>query len=594
MTAHGARSQSGIALLALLAVIALSASWFLVSRLNRDSNAVVAANRNRNAAILNRAKQALIGYIAQQASENTEDNPGRLPCPEAPGSFDNVTTEGIAAGNCTLPAVGRFPWRTLGMDRLVDSTGEPMWYVVSPGWALPSAGATLVINSNTAGQLQVDGAANDSVALIIAPGPAFSVPAAAGCTAWNQTRPTTGTPDWRNYLECENATTPADSVFVTTGPSASFNDQVVRITVADVLPAIEAAIAHRIERDVAPVLKAMYNGTSATGSWSGSVSNPRLPFAAPFANPSTSAMQGSSGTLQGLFPLVYSETSPGSGVPCTVSAATPRCNPSLTVWSNPVMSGGSTYSESCSISSGQISCTYSYRCSLLGCAAGSTPVSVSVDGSNVGMAMRRLIPPGTLDALAITNVSAVGRGISAVLNASGSATVTVSGTANFSGSGLLLGNASCGLFFPLTLLLGCKGGTLTIPTTLIQDHPILDSTSTGAGNLGWFLRNKWHEVAYYAIAAGFAPSGAASCTNGGTCLTVNYHRDATNAVDAGKQRAVILLSGRSLTGVTRPNGTLTDWFEGANADGTSPFEIRSATLLMNRTFDDRIAVLDSN
>jgi hypothetical protein len=592
MTAHGAKSQRGIALLALLAVIALSASWFVVSRLNNDSNSIVAANRNRNAAVLNRAKQTLIGYIAQQASENTEDNPGRFPCPEAPGSFDNVTTEGIAAGNCTLPVVGRFPWRTLGMDRLVDAAGEPLWYVISPGWAYTST--NLVINSNTAGQLTIDGNPNDSVALIIAPGPAFVVPAASGCAAWNQVRPTSGTPDWRNYLECENATNPADATFVTTGPSGSFNDQVVRITVADVMPAIEAAIAHRIERDVAPVLKAMYNGTSSTGTWSGSAATPRLPFAAPFSNPATSAMQGTSATPQGLLPLVYSETSPGSGVACTPSGAAPRCNPTLTAWSNPGMSGGSTYSESCSISGGQINCTYFYRCSLFGCAAGSIPVSISVSGSNVGMAMRQLIQQGTLTGLVMTNVSTVGRSISGVLNADGSATVTVSGTVSYSGSGLLFGNASCGLFFPLTLILGCKQSTLSIPTALIQDHPILDSTSTGAGNMGWFLRNKWHEVSYYAVAAGFLPSGASSCVNSGTCLTVNYHRDTTGAVDAGKQRAVILLSGRSLTGATRPNGTLTDWFEGANADGASPFETRSTTLLTNRTFDDRIAVLDSN
>src|SRR5579871_5511558 len=96
-----ARRQRGVALLALLAVIALGASWFVVSRLNNNSNAIVAANRNRNAAVLNQAKRTLIGYIAQQASENTEDNPGRLPCPEAPGNFNSAANEGTAAGNCS-------------------------------------------------------------------------------------------------------------------------------------------------------------------------------------------------------------------------------------------------------------------------------------------------------------------------------------------------------------------------------------------------------------------------------------------------------------------------------------------------------------
>lgn len=576
------RSQRGVALIALLAVIALGASWYMVKRLHAESGLMTAVVRDRNAEVLNRAKQALIGYVANDAADAAENNPGRLPCPEAPGSFDNPSTEGTAAGTCTLPAVGRFPWRTLGLDKLVDASGEPLWYVVSPGWAY--SGSNLTINSNTSGQLTVDGVANDSVALIIAPGPAFSVQSAANCAARNQTRPTSGTPDPGNYLECQNA---IGSTFVTTGPSGSFNDQVLRVTVADVMPGIEAAIADRIERQIAPLLRSMYSG----GSWSGSSSTPALPFAAAFADPSTSAMQGASGTYQGLLPMVYSETTPGSGVACTAGPTAPRCNPTFNSWSNPSMSGGTTYSESCTISGGQINCTFYYRCSLFGCAPGSTSFSVTVDASNVGMAMRKLIPQATLDALAMTNVSAGGRSISAVLGASGTATITVGGTVNYSGSGLLFGSASCGLIWPLTLILGCKQSTLSIPLPLLQDHALLDSTDP---TYGWFVRNKWHEVAYYAVAPGFAPSGAKSCTTGGTCLTVNYHTDASNMVDAGKQRAIVILSGRSLTGTARPNGTLSDWLEGANADGTSPFEVRSSALLPNRTFNDRFAVLSSN
>ncbi|MFZ1907998.1 MAG: hypothetical protein WAU52_02845 [Burkholderiales bacterium] len=576
------RSQRGIALIALLAVFALGATWYMVHRLNADSGRMTAVVRDRNADVLNRAKQALIGYVANDAADSAENNPGRLPCPEAPGYFDNPSTEGTAAGTCTLPAVGRFPWRTLGLDKLVDASGEPLWYVVSPGWAY--SGSNLTINSNTPGQLTVDGVANDSVALIIAPGPAFGVQAAGGCAAKSQVRPTSGTPDPANYLECQNA---VGTTFVTTGPTGSFNDQVLRVTAADVLPGIEAAIADRIERQIAPALRSMYSG----GPWSGSSSSPALPFAAPFGDPTLSAMQGVSGTFQGLLPMVYSETTPGSGVACAASPTAPRCNPTFNLWSNPSMSGGSTYSESCSISGGQINCTYYYRCSLFGCAAGSTPFSVTVDASNVGMSMRKLIPQATLDALAMANVSAGGRSISGTLGASGTATITLSGAVNYSGSGLLFGNSSCGLIWPLTLILGCKQSTLSIPLPLLQDHALLDSTDP---TYGWFVRNKWYEVAYYAVAPGFSPSGAKSCTNNGTCLTVNYHSDSTGTPDAGKQRAIVILSGRTLTGTTRPNGTLSDWLEGANADGTSPFEVRSATLLVNRSFNDRVAVLDSN
>ena len=135
--------------------------------------------------------------------------------------------------------------------------------------------------------------------------------------------------------------------------------------------------------------------------------------------------------------------------------------------------------------------------------------------------------------------------------------------------------------------------SISVPVTLLADHAILNSTSTGA-NVGWFLRNKWHEVAYYAVAPDIAPSVAHSCVTGSTCLNVAYHRNGAGVIDAGAQRAVIVLSGRSLTGATRPNATLTDWLEGANAGGTSPFETRSSTLRINKTFNDRFAVLDSN
>ncbi len=170
----------GAALLAMVAIIALGGSWFLVRELNAASGGAAALRNARNAEVLNRAKQALIGYVAAQAANSGEDNPGALPCPEAAGYFDNPAQEGQTASGCTLPKVGRFPWRTIGTEKLVDSAGEPLWYVVSPGWAATSSGFKTNINSNTLGQLTVDGVANDAVALIIAPGPAFSVPALRG------------------------------------------------------------------------------------------------------------------------------------------------------------------------------------------------------------------------------------------------------------------------------------------------------------------------------------------------------------------------------------------------------------------------------
>ena len=64
-----------------------------------------------------------------------------------------------------------------------------------------------------------------------------------------------------------------------------FNDHVVALSAAELLPALEAAIAKRIERDIVPPLKRVY----ATAAWGLSSANPVFPFAAPFADPGRSS-----------------------------------------------------------------------------------------------------------------------------------------------------------------------------------------------------------------------------------------------------------------------------------------------------------------
>jgi len=78
------RLQRGAALLVLLAVLVLGASWFLVSRLDALSAGIfTASHRNHNALVLSQAKQALIGYVAMNAAQSGENNPGRFPCRKA-------------------------------------------------------------------------------------------------------------------------------------------------------------------------------------------------------------------------------------------------------------------------------------------------------------------------------------------------------------------------------------------------------------------------------------------------------------------------------------------------------------------------------
>jgi len=579
------RLQRGAALLVLLAVLVLGASWFLVSRLDALSAGIfTASHRNHNALVLSQAKQALIGYVAMNAAQSGENNPGRFPCPEAAGNIGGVN-EGIAAAACTLPAVGRLPWKTLGLDKLVDASSEPLWYVVSPGWAITAG--NLVINSNTIGTLKVDGQQNAAVALIIAPGVAMNVPS-AGCTARNQTRANPSpTIDALDYIECFD-TTVTPPTFTTTGPTTSFNDQVVRISVADVMPAIEAAIAHRFQRDIAPLIRSTYSNSDPANPNPRWPANPLLPFALSFANPTAAASYAPGVThgTQGILPLSYSETAPNSGTPCTPSAADPRCQPLFVAWTGGTLSGPSIKSPSCTVVTTvttpvttRLDCTFYYTCNPV-CTPPTINYTIQAQAANVGTSLRQINMSATIGS---ANVSATLGNATGALDNSGSASLTLTGTATPNGLGGLFANLFCGL--PLISPLGCKQSLISVPIGVLADHPILDPTNA---TYSWFLRNKWHEVSYYAVAPGIAPGGGGSCTTSISCLRVTYHPS------DGKQRGLIFIAGRPLGSQVRPPTAVSDLLEGANAGGTSPFELRSATLQINRSFNDRIIVVDSN
>jgi hypothetical protein len=221
MTASPARRQHGAALLAMLLILTLGGLWYLTSRLNAATANRTAETRNQNAAVLAQAKQVLMGYVAHQAAVANEDNPGAFPCPEVPSGMTSTTGfDGrTITPNCTLPAVGRFPWRTLGTEKLVDASGEPLWYVIASGWSKPSAAGNTIINSNctgdatmlcNTGMLTVYGV-RDTVALIIAPGPAFASlrrPAARRETSCGRSAPLP-----ISATTSVRATSPADATF---------------------------------------------------------------------------------------------------------------------------------------------------------------------------------------------------------------------------------------------------------------------------------------------------------------------------------------------------------------------------------------------
>jgi len=127
----------------------------------------------------------------------------------------------------------------------------------------------------------------------------------------------------------------------------------------------------------------------------------------------------------------------------------------------------------------------------------------------------------------------------------------------------------------------------------ISDHSILSSTDP---TTGWFVRNEWYRLLYYAIAQTYAAGGTLSCTTGGTCLSVANGDPRRPITPVGGQRAILILAGRSINGSARPSATLGNYLEFGNATGAferQPVSTAVAAAL-KKPFNDRIVVVDTN
>ncbi len=212
--------QSGGALIIFFLVLILAGSVVLFSTL--DGHGVKIERDKKTAAALAEAKAALIGWAATQTS------PGQLPCPENT-TLIGFATEGTAKTSCVLPAIGRLPWRSLGVGDLRDGYGEKLWYVISPGFR------TSPINSDTPAQLTVDGVAGSAVAIVFSPGPVLA----------GQARPvptSSSPPNVTQYLDLSN--NDGDSTFVTSGALGSFNDKLLIISHDELFSVVEKRVAH--------------------------------------------------------------------------------------------------------------------------------------------------------------------------------------------------------------------------------------------------------------------------------------------------------------------------------------------------------------
>lgn len=715
------RGQQGAVLLIMLAIVGLGSAWFLVSALNAESGGIEAVRKKRNAEVLLRARQALIGQIALQAIKSGEDNPGRLACPEPAGSIGGAN-EGATAGNCTLPAIGRFPWRTFGLEPLLDTAGEPLWYVVSPGWALSNSTSpplTTYINSASAGGLLVNPrsvssltqaggtamavanqhgfmtgdvvkiagavpsgysvaaqvtvidanrfsypvdatlpasasgasirAGEAAVALIIAPGPAMRVAASAHCPARNQARtapaPTINALD---YLECYDA---ANAVFSSTAPDGSFNDQVAVITAADVLPAIEAAIAARIERDIAPVLRDVYLGTT----WGLTGRERMFPFAATFGDPASASFHGAAPLKQGLLPFNFGEA-------CDI-ATEPRCLPMAFSPATPPVAyqnggfgfirGGSQTCQWDPTDTTAAICQGEYREDAGNPSGAGMYVEMTATVTNVATGWRALeARVEARDDVLLGPWQVMTPNIVTTMNADGSATIRFganlpnidamgwgtyaiyrirlkvadhrvlsawprqisfnSGSTSEIRVGQTVVGATSGASGRVSRVTVSSGnwevgpgaeGTLSfynVSGAFVNNENLrvlgvtrarsASSEANADADLSWYARNQWYRHSYYAIANNYAWSGSGTCsdTPAISCLQVAY---LPVVADRTRQRALLVLMGRRLSSQTRPSPDLVNYLDSAenrNLDGV--FE----QLAANSRANDRFISISKN
>lgn len=250
-TAQSAR-QDGAALLIMLLLLILGGT-ILFSR-NLASQLPSASRAKANTELLAEARNALLGYATTWDATHPGEF-GLLPCPDidATGGLNEGEAHELLCGLQHRSVLGRFPWRTLGVDPGRTRGGECLWYAVSGAWKAGGTATPAMANEDSSGQFRVlaaDGttmisggtAADRPIAVIIAPGQ--PLPGQVRTTLASGVTQCGGSFVAARYLDNHTAsginnanvaaTANAIDDFITADPGAStVNDQVLFITRAD-------------------------------------------------------------------------------------------------------------------------------------------------------------------------------------------------------------------------------------------------------------------------------------------------------------------------------------------------------------------------
>lgn len=234
--------QGGFILPLLMAILLIGGLLyhFDAKRLASDLGRV---RLERTRAALAEAREALIAHAATYhlMPDHSTSNPrlGLLPCPDTDGTgSSNINTCGLMNN----AALGRLPYRTLALPRLLDGDGECLWYAVA-GRIKNNPLPTAALNWDTPGQFPVSrygvspsgGPVPNAIAALIAPGRPL---AGQSRTAGTQTCGASGNAndDRPRFLEGTPVMASSTSLTVQEGDPSSTanNDLVAWVTMDDI------------------------------------------------------------------------------------------------------------------------------------------------------------------------------------------------------------------------------------------------------------------------------------------------------------------------------------------------------------------------
>ena len=578
------RRIKGLAMIALITLIAMVSAYFMASAMNRTTAEVNNVRAERATDVMQQAKASLIAYAARYDTTGANLQPGALPCPDLD---DDGIAEDRGAGSCVstysccdVPAerIGRFPWKTVGAPDLRDGSGERLWYALSGNFRY--APGITVLNSDTAGDLTVTGTspATNAIAVLFAPGNSVG----------GQSRDSTSSTSWNNaanFLEGVNAGT--TGTYITTAqPSDTFNDRLIAVTQGELMTMVEPVVAARMQEKITTEL----NSYAATSQW-GSYPFPTA-FNTAGDGPGTSATRPQS-SYTGSSALAAS----GYGL-------LPMATPSSYAWA----SGTGTVSKVSGTGtiSGAPSCavylTVKFRCTvvLTNTSNGTMTMTIGVSAQvpNVGQALVKYTTysgstGSSSDFIPSTVASSWVSGTGVTVQASPAASLSVS----------LLNTGSAQVDYSVTVrysVTNCpancrqRSTTITLPVypPAIYAHPLLSAPYTDT-DYGWFRTNEWYRLFFYAVAPSQLPGGNDNCSttaNAANCLSITGLSGTTST--AYKQ-AILLLMGRAIPNVnspsTRPTSNMNGYLETGQTPASRTYTNRQGVAT---SINDRIVVVN--